>query len=123
MGEDSLLGVTSSKNSTKTGKAYETVHWSSLMFQQFFAVVVKRCYYVRRNWRALFSQILLPALFVCVAMTVALTAPQVYHTRPDLLTYSHTHHTYHNAAPTSTCLLTYLPTGYLSELRCADVLG
>ena len=51
--------------------------WWSLMLQQLCAVVVKRGYYVRRNWRALFSQILLPALFVCVAMTVALTAPQV----------------------------------------------
>jgi len=51
---------------------------SSLLLQQFFAIFVKRCYYVRRNWKGLFSQILLPALFVCVAMTVALTAPQVY---------------------------------------------
>ena len=59
---------------------------SSLLIQQFIAVVVKRCYYVRRNWKSLFSQILLPALFVCVAMTVALTAPQV---RPP--THSLTH--------------------------------
>jgi len=50
---------------------------TSLLLLQFYAIVVKRCYYTRRNWRGLFSQILLPALFVCVAMTVALTAPQV----------------------------------------------
>jgi len=53
------------------------VQSSSRLIQQFFAILVKRCYYVRRNWKGLFSQILLPALFVCVAMTVALTAPQV----------------------------------------------
>ena len=50
---------------------------SSLLLQQFFAILVKRCYYVQRNWKGLFSQIMLPAVFVCVAMTVALTAPQV----------------------------------------------
>lgn len=50
---------------------------SSLYFQQFVAILIKRFYYIRRNWKGLFSQILLPALFVCVAMTVALTAPQV----------------------------------------------
>jgi len=78
------VDVTSSKNSTRTADwrcadgDRLLVDWS-LMLQQFVAIVVKRCYYVRRNWRALFSQILLPALFVCVAMTVALTAPQVTH--------------------------------------------
>jgi len=81
-------GVTSSKNSTKSeqGKG-EVVQWYWLMVQQFYAIVVKRCYYVRRNWRALFSQILLPALFVCVAMTVALTAPQVQHSHTPMTTY------------------------------------
>lgn len=50
---------------------------SALYLQQFCAILVKRFYYIRRNWKALFSQILLPGLFVCIAMTVALTAPQV----------------------------------------------
>ena len=49
----------------------------TLICQQFWAVILKRFYYIRRNWRSLFSQILLPALFVCIAMTVALTAPRV----------------------------------------------
>lgn len=44
-----------------------------LIFQQFLAVILKRFLYVKRNWRALISQIFLPALFVCVAMSVALT--------------------------------------------------
>jgi len=87
--EDSLLldVTTSSSSSSKNSAVAKTTGggapaaavdcWWSLMLQQLCAVVVKRGYYVRRNWRALFSQILLPALFVCVAMTVALTAPQV----------------------------------------------
>ena len=56
-----------------------------LLFQQFFAVIKKRFVYIRRNWKGLFSQILLPALFVCVAMTVALTAPQVQDQPPITL--------------------------------------
>lgn len=36
---------------------------------------MKRFHYITRNWKQLFSQILLPALFVSVAMTVALAAP------------------------------------------------
>ncbi|GAB1604923.1 ATP-binding cassette sub-family A member 2-like, partial [Argonauta hians] len=50
-----------------------TGHW--LHINQFRAIMIKRFYYIRRNWKGLFSQILLPALFVCIAMTVALTAP------------------------------------------------
>ena len=56
-----------------------------LLLQQFIAIIIKRCYYTRRNWKGLFSQILLPALFVCVAMTVALTAPQVMDLPPMTL--------------------------------------
>jgi len=71
---------TSSKNAEKDSKHHYNGHvltpWA-LLLQQFIAILVKRCYYIRRNWKGLFSQILLPALFVCVAMTVALTAPQV----------------------------------------------
>lgn len=50
-----------------------TGYW--LYLNQFRAIIVKRFYYIRRNWKGLFSQILLPALFVCIAMTVALSAP------------------------------------------------
>lgn len=56
-----------------------------LLLQQFMAIIKKRFVYIRRNWKGLFSQILLPALFVCVAMTVALTAPQVRDQPPVIL--------------------------------------
>ena len=56
-----------------------------LYMQQFWAIVVKRFYYVKRNSKSLFAQILLPALFVCIAMTVALTAPQVHDLPPMIL--------------------------------------
>ncbi|CAI9718098.1 ATP-binding cassette sub-family A member 2-like isoform X2 [Octopus vulgaris] len=55
------------------GSILLTGHW--LHLNQFRAIIIKRFYYIRRNWKGLFSQILLPALFVCIAMTVALTAP------------------------------------------------
>ncbi|XP_013381483.2 ATP-binding cassette sub-family A member 2-like [Lingula anatina] len=53
-----------------------------LRFQQLLAVIVKRFYYIRRNWKGLFSQILLPALFVAIAMTVALSAPKLRNLPP-----------------------------------------
>ncbi|CAC5402030.1 ABCA2 [Mytilus coruscus] len=52
-----------------------TKNW--LRLNQFRAVIVKRFRYITRNGRGLFSQILLPALFVSIAMTVALSAPKV----------------------------------------------
>lgn len=61
----------------KDGQGSYVLSGSALYLQQFFAILVKRFYYISRNWKALFSQILLPGLFVCIAMTVALTAPQV----------------------------------------------
>ena len=41
----------------------------------FRALVVKRFNYIKRNRKGLISQIILPALFVSIAMTVALSAP------------------------------------------------
>ncbi len=46
-----------------------------LNFKQVYATVVKRCLYNRRNWKSLLTQIVLPAGFICIAMTVALSAP------------------------------------------------
>ncbi len=43
--------------------------------KQFMAMFVKRYLYNKRNWISLLTQIILPALFICVAMTVALAAP------------------------------------------------
>ena len=59
------------------GRGSYVVQSHMLMLQQFLSIIKKRYVYIRRNWKGLFSQILLPALFVCVAMTVALTAPQL----------------------------------------------
>lgn len=67
------------------GRGSYTVQGYWLLLQQFFAIIIKRHKYVCRNWKGLFSQILLPALFVCVAMTVALTAPQVQDQPPIVI--------------------------------------
>lgn len=46
-----------------------------LHLKQIYATVIKRCLYNKRNWKSLLTQIILPAGFICVAMTVALSAP------------------------------------------------
>lgn len=48
-----------------------------LKLRQFHGLLVKRFHCARRNSKALSSQILLPAFFVCVAMTVALSVPEI----------------------------------------------
>ena len=48
-----------------------------LKMRQFHGLLVKRFHCARRNSKALCSQILLPALFVCVAMPVALSVPEI----------------------------------------------
>lgn len=48
-----------------------------LRVRQFHGLLVKRFHCARRNSKALSSQILLPAFFVCVAMTVALSVPEI----------------------------------------------
>lgn len=48
-----------------------------LKIRQFHGLLVKRFHCARRNSKALCSQILLPAFFVCVAMTVALSVPEI----------------------------------------------
>uniref|UniRef100_A0A8C3JU42 ATP-binding cassette sub-family A member 2 n=1 Tax=Calidris pygmaea TaxID=425635 RepID=A0A8C3JU42_9CHAR len=50
---------------------------SKLAQSQFHGLIVKRFHCAKRNTKALFSQILLPAFFVCVAMTVALSVPEI----------------------------------------------
>uniref|UniRef100_T1J7T4 ATP-binding cassette sub-family A member 2 n=1 Tax=Strigamia maritima TaxID=126957 RepID=T1J7T4_STRMM len=59
------------------GTSMERVEGNMLLMQQFWAILVKRYLCTKRNWKGLFSQILLPAFFVSVAMSVALTAPQI----------------------------------------------
>lgn len=48
-----------------------------LKLSQFHGLLTKRFHCAKRNTKGLFSQILLPAFFVCVAMTVALSVPEI----------------------------------------------
>ncbi|XP_055898501.1 ATP-binding cassette sub-family A member 2-like [Biomphalaria glabrata] len=59
------------------GRGGHMMHPKLLLFNHFKAVIIKRFHYITRNWRSLFSQIILPAIFVAIAMTVALAAPSV----------------------------------------------
>lgn len=58
------------------GRGSYTLNNNWLLLNHFRAMIIKRFHYITRNWKGLFSQILLPALFVSVAMTVALSAPK-----------------------------------------------
>ena len=58
------------------GRGSYTLSNNWLLLNHFRAMIIKRFHYITRNWKGLFSQILLPALFVSVAMTVALSAPK-----------------------------------------------
>ena len=46
-------------------------------FRHFKALMIKRYLYVKRNWKVLFSQVFLPAIFVSIAMSMALAAPNM----------------------------------------------
>ncbi|XP_048586908.1 ATP-binding cassette sub-family A member 2 isoform X2 [Nematostella vectensis] len=62
------------------GVGSHTLTGSALQWQQFYALMLKRFHYARRNFKGVISQILLPALFICIAMTMALSLPP----KPDL---------------------------------------
>ncbi|KAJ7308105.1 hypothetical protein JRQ81_008613 [Phrynocephalus forsythii] len=64
---------------------------SWLKVRQFHGLIVKRFHCAKRNTKALFSQILLPAFFVCVAMTVALSVPEIGDLPPLILSPSQYH--------------------------------
>lgn len=57
-----------------------TLTGSALKWQQFYALILKRFHHARRNFKGVISQILLPAIFISIAMTMALSLPH----RPDL---------------------------------------
>lgn len=59
------------------GQGSYKLEGSWLKLRQFHGLIVKRFHCAKRNTKALFSQILLPAFFVCVAMTVALSVPEI----------------------------------------------
>ncbi|KAM9393672.1 ATP-binding cassette sub-family A member 2 [Pholidichthys leucotaenia] len=62
-----------------------------LRLSQFHGLIVKRFHCAKRNTKGLFSQILLPAFFVCVAMTVALSVPEIGDLPPLILSPSQYH--------------------------------
>lgn len=62
---------------TRVGQGSRKLEGWWLKVRQFHGLLVKRFHCARRNSKALSSQILLPAFFVCVAMTVALSVPEI----------------------------------------------
>ena len=64
--------------------AYASATRCDRIFQQFFGLFLKRFHHSRRNFKGLISQIFLPAVFVCIAMTVAMSQPG-YEIQPQLI--------------------------------------
>ncbi|XP_062310063.1 LOW QUALITY PROTEIN: ATP-binding cassette sub-family A member 2 [Osmerus eperlanus] len=62
-----------------------------LRLRQFHGLIIKRFHCAKRNTKGLFSQIMLPAFFVCVAMTVALSVPEIGDLPPLILSPSQYH--------------------------------
>ncbi|UJR38397.1 hypothetical protein I4U23_031066 [Adineta vaga] len=65
---------------------YDRVTGTRLYAKQALAIIIKRFIFNYRNMRGLATQILLPAFFITVAMTVALTAPGFADPPPITLT-------------------------------------
>ncbi|XP_049752159.1 ATP-binding cassette sub-family A member 2 isoform X4 [Elephas maximus indicus] len=76
---------------TRVGQGSHKLDGWWLRVRQFHGLLVKRLHCARRNSKALFSQILLPAFFVCVAMTVALSVPEIGDLPPLVLSPSQYH--------------------------------
>ena len=73
----SLSDATNTPRILLEGRGSHVLKPHLLLLNHFKAVIIKRFHYITRNWRSLFSQIILPAIFVAIAMTVALAAPSV----------------------------------------------
>uniref|UniRef100_A0A2K6MXL0 ATP binding cassette subfamily A member 2 n=1 Tax=Rhinopithecus bieti TaxID=61621 RepID=A0A2K6MXL0_RHIBE len=76
---------------SRVGQGSRKLDGGWLKVRQFHGLLVKRFHCARRNSKALFSQILLPAFFVCVAMTVALSVPEIGDLPPLVLSPSQYH--------------------------------
>ncbi|XP_034038157.1 phospholipid-transporting ATPase ABCA1b [Thalassophryne amazonica] len=61
-------------NCTDGKGSYQVKGWS-LMRQQFVALMWKRLLYARRSRKGFFAQIVLPAVFVCIALVFSLIVP------------------------------------------------
>ena len=57
------------------GVGTHTLTGAALKWQQFYALMIKRFHHARRNFKGVISQILLPAIFISIAMTMALSLP------------------------------------------------
>ncbi|XP_071820131.1 ATP-binding cassette sub-family A member 2-like isoform X3 [Apostichopus japonicus] len=62
---------------TDEGQSSHHLRGFVLVMNQFVALIIKRFHYIRRNQKSLFSTLLLPALYVTLAMSVALSAPHI----------------------------------------------
>ena len=71
------VNLSSQESQILEGQASYKLHGWGLKFSQFHGLIIKRFHCAKRNTKGLFSQILLPAFFVCVAMTVALSVPEI----------------------------------------------
>ncbi|XP_058158739.1 ATP-binding cassette sub-family A member 2 isoform X1 [Dasypus novemcinctus] len=76
---------------TRVGQGSRKLEGWRLQMRQLHGLLVKRFHCARRNSKALCSQILLPAFFVCVAMTVALSVPEIGDLPPLVLSPSQYH--------------------------------
>ena len=54
-----------------------------LWFQQFYAMFLKRVYNSLRFWQAIITQLVLPLLFVLIAMILAVTLPNANENDPS----------------------------------------
>ncbi|KAM9858193.1 ATP-binding cassette sub-family A member 2 [Aulostomus maculatus] len=91
----SLMGEAENPPSPEPGVlegqgSYKLEGWW-LKLSQFHGLIIKRFHCAKRNTKGLFSQILLPAFFVCVAMTVALSVPEIGDLPPLILSPSQYH--------------------------------
>uniref|UniRef100_A0A4W5JNI2 ATP binding cassette subfamily A member 12 n=1 Tax=Hucho hucho TaxID=62062 RepID=A0A4W5JNI2_9TELE len=55
-------------NSSFGDKASESLHGLALTWQQVTAMLMKRVHHSRRDWKGLFSQVVLPVMFIILAM-------------------------------------------------------
>jgi len=63
-------------NTAFQGVGTHTLTGFRLKMQQFYALLLKRFHHARRNFKGVISQILLPAIFIAIAMTMALSFPK-----------------------------------------------
>nr|XP_058969338.1 ATP-binding cassette sub-family A member 2-like [Pocillopora verrucosa] len=63
-------------NAAFQGVGSRTLTGAPLKLQQFYALLIKRFHHARRNFKGVISQILLPAIFISIAMVMALSFPK-----------------------------------------------